>query len=197
VSLLERIVEHYQKWYRPKSEAELDCFRRQTTLASAVALASVAEDDRGRRFSHQRRLKTPDLARSQRKLLANVASVEQQKSFARLHERLEKLVGHLSGLGELYLYDTGLRIGAKLGLMPQAVYLHAGTRVGATELGIKFEKNQRALFLSEVPAPLRTLAAHEIEDVLCIYKKVLGAAIAGEPVSLPDDDVCYLDDVEE
>lgn len=43
----------------------------------------------------------------------------------------------IPGLGELYVYDTTLRIGAKLNLFPDKVYLHAGTRLGATALGLR------------------------------------------------------------
>jgi hypothetical protein len=34
------------------------------------------------------------------------------------------------------MYDTALRIGAKLKLFPTKVYLHAGTRLGARALGL-------------------------------------------------------------
>jgi hypothetical protein len=191
------IAEHYRKWYRPRSEAELNCFRRQPTLAAAVALAAVAEDDRGRRFPHQRRLKQADLARARVKLVENVSSLQAEKSFARLHERVETLTRSISGLGVLYQYDTALRVGAKLGLLPANVYLHAGTRIGAKALRIRLEPNQRFLFTTDIPRALLVLAPHEIEDVLCIYKKVLGDALDGKPIHLPDDDRCYLDDPEE
>jgi len=43
----------------------------------------------------------------------------------------------IPGLGELYVYDTTLRIGAKLNLFPDKVYLHAGTRLRERALGLR------------------------------------------------------------
>lgn len=77
----------------------------------------------------------------------------------------------VSGSDELYVYDTTLRIGAKLGLLPKKVYLHAGTRVGAKALG--FDGNARTLEISVLPKELRQLEPHEIEDALCIFKSEL------------------------
>ncbi len=191
------IVEHYRKWYRPSSESELDCFRRQPTVAAAVELAAVAQDCAGRRFPHQRRLKQADLDRARTKLGHNVTHLEQEKSFARLLDRVAALSSPIAGLGALYRYDTAFRIGAKLDLFPASVHLHAGTRVGAVALGIHLEPNQRFLFKADLPSELLVLKPHEIEDVLCIYKKVLGDALARKPIHLPDDNTCFLDDPED
>jgi hypothetical protein len=57
-------------------------------------------------------------------------------SFADLIGIVASIAEGVSGLGELYIYDTALRIGAKSGLEPDMVYLHAGTRKGAKALGL-------------------------------------------------------------
>lgn len=194
---LEAIVTHYRRWYRPQAEAELDCFRQQPTLDAAIALAAMATDGHGRRFSHQRRLEGPNLEKARDRLLRSRARLESQQSFARLHDEIGNIVGPIAGLGPLYRYDTALRIGARLGHLPKAVYLHAGTAKGAAELGILFDAGQGTLFRVDLPAALRILDFHQIEDVLCIYKGALRRAKAGEPVALPEDDRCYLDDVAE
>lgn len=77
------------------------------------------------------------------------------------------------GIGELYVYDTSLRIGAKLNLLPERVYLHAGIRRGARALGLKADK---ALKVSVLPTEFHSLRPHEIEDVLCIFKKKFKAS---------------------
>ena len=59
------------------------------------------------------------------------------------------------------------RIGAKLNLFPEKVYLHAGTRLGARSLGLP---NVPRLSVSEFPKEFRALKPHEIEDALCIFK---------------------------
>jgi hypothetical protein len=70
------------------------------------------------------------------------------------------------------------------------VYLHSGTRKGALALELDTKKRV-ALEMFELPMPLRELAAHEVEDVLCIYKDVFtGDAKLEElePVCFPDDE---------
>src|SRR5215468_2342022 len=67
----------------------------------------------------------------------------------------------------MYVYDTALRIGAKLGVFPKEVYLHAGTRVGARKLGL--DASKPTVKMSFLPTHLRTLRPHEVEDVLCIF----------------------------
>lgn len=84
-------------------------------------------------------------------------------------------IGVLHGIGELTVYDTALRIGAKLGLLPKKVYLHAGTRAGARALGLNWKAT--SLAVRELPSELLTLTPHEIEDCLCIFKDKLKRAV--------------------
>jgi hypothetical protein len=80
-------------------------------------------------------------------------------------------LGTLSGIGELYVYDTAFRLGAYLALLPVDVYLHTGTRAGARAL--KLNVDRKFIPIDEFPTALRHLQAHEIEDFLCIYKSKL------------------------
>jgi hypothetical protein len=103
------------------------------------------------------------------------ARLERATSFDDLHERVGAAIGSLQGIGELTVYDTALRIGAKLGHLPKAVYLHAGTRAGARALGLDWKAE--VLPIRAFPAELRVLAPHEIEDCLCIFKDRLKKAV--------------------
>ena len=67
--------------------------------------------------------------------------------------------------------DTALRIGAKLGIRPDRVYLHRGTREGARAL--KLDASQATIDVSQLPPAFQRLDAREIEDCLCIYKEDL------------------------
>jgi hypothetical protein len=86
---------------------------------------------------------------------------------------IQRALDSVRGIGELYEYDTALRIGSYLRKLPKRVYLHAGTRVGAKALG--FDPKLRSLNPRALPLPLRELKPHELEDVLCIYKDWLRA----------------------
>ena len=81
-------------------------------------------------------------------------------------------VGDLThGIGELAVYDTALRIGAKLDLPPLWVDLHRGSRDGAVMLGVDARRPWVAV--SELPTAFATLEPREIEDGLCIFKGLL------------------------
>src|SRR5258705_237880 len=82
-------------------------------------------------------------------LADHLADIQDARNFAALHALLKKLLASRAGLGELYLYDTALRIGAKLGVLPQAIYLHAGTRAGAKALKLSVTGN--IVLKSELP----------------------------------------------
>jgi hypothetical protein len=69
------------------------------------------------------------------------------------------------------VYDTALRIGAKMALKPKRIYLHSGARAGAKVLGLNYHED--TLDIADVPRVLQQLDAHEIEDCLCIYKPEL------------------------
>lgn len=43
----------------------------------------------------------------------------------------------MRSIGELAVYDISCRIGASLGLSPDCVYLHAGTREGERDFGLR------------------------------------------------------------
>jgi hypothetical protein len=78
------------------------------------------------------------------------------------------MIEDVSGLGELWAYDTALRLGAHLGHLPARVYLHRGTRKGAENLGLNV--TGETIEVKDLPDALRSLPPHESEDILCIYK---------------------------
>jgi hypothetical protein len=134
---------------RPRANEELDWFRQQPTLSDAIRLAALAINSEGKRYSHQRRLSQTILEQARDILLVNEKEICQSQGFNDLFALLERLFLPVKGLGEWYIYDTALRIGAKIGALPQRVYLHAGTRVGAKALG--FDGTAKTLEVSQLP----------------------------------------------
>ena len=164
----EAIIRHYKAKHYPNHVAEMGWYRGQPSLRHAIGVAALAEDGRQKRFHHQRRLKRVALDKAKINLVRAEAKIENCRTFDELLTLLEELLVGVSGLGELYRYDTALRIGSWLGIQPDRVYLHAGTRVGATMLGIP--RGLRSVENDRFPEPVRQLPATEIEDILCIYK---------------------------
>ena len=167
-SLLRAIAAHYTEHHRRPAKRELDYFRILPTDEDAVSKAALAQLPSGKRHSHQYRVPTAALQESRRRLLDNLPALRKASSFEELFELVEAMVRPIHWIGELAVYDTALRVGARFGLEPAKVYLHRGTRDGAKALGLAHRA--KAIELAELPAELRTLTAGEIEDVLCIYK---------------------------
>lgn len=82
------------------------------------------------------------------------------------------LIGRVRGIGPTTVYDVSLAIGAKFGLEPELIYLHAGTLDGARAIGLSV-RGLRALPMDAFPSAFRRLRPYEVEDCLCIYKHEL------------------------
>ena len=166
------LVRLYRIRNRPRSLEELAFFQTMPSLELVIHNAALATDNRGKRFGHQCRIPASALRRAKAILSARVIDIKASKSFHELHSFLKRALGEVRGVGELYLYDTALRLGAFLGFAPEFVYLHRGTRAGALALGL--DASAEYLVLNQLPVPIRVLQAHEAEDFLCIYKSRFG-----------------------
>jgi len=171
MSRLEAAVALYRRENLPKLQDLLGWYAALPTIEDAIRAASHGLDQRQRRHPHQRRLKKAALELACAALLARSSAICAAKSFHSLLEIVAEVAGTIPGLGELYAYDTALRVGARLQLFPAAVYLHAGTRYGAAALGLDAGRDKLAL--TELPQPFHGLSPHEAEDALCIYKALL------------------------
>jgi hypothetical protein len=165
---LSQIVSDYIANKRTKAEAERRWFIIQPTLEQAVSTAARARKPSGKRFGHQRRIPESVLRQSEKALLDAMPNLQSAKTFEELHHIISREIGDIQGIGELTIYDTALRIGAKLNLNPAVVFLHAGTRSGAKALGV--DGSRRFIERGCLPREFSPLTPAEIEDVLCIYK---------------------------
>ena len=130
----------------------------------------------GKRHPHQRRIPARALAEGTAALLAVASRLSSAPDFLRLWWVVQAAFRPIRGLGELAVYDTAERLRYRLGLESEhVIFLHAGARVGARRLAGGRLPNESAWGIQrhEIPFGLRALSAHEIEDVLCIYKDEL------------------------
>ncbi len=164
------MVREYIACKRPYKKEERDYFKG-LSLEEAVETAALAKNSKGKRSGHHRRRTGVQLAQGKTKLIALFSQIRSCKSFDQLHKLVCKATDPVKGLGELYAYDTAHVIGARLGLRPKKVYLHAGTRKGAQAL--RFPGNLPRLEPSDLPAELQLLKPCEMEDFLCIYEAAL------------------------
>lgn len=171
---MNQLIEIYKRKIRPKAKEELAYFINMDSLNQCIYCAAYAINRSGKRYSHQRRLSESVLQESYQILLKEKDRISQTKSFEELHSMIRGLLIDIHGIGPLYIYDTSLRLGGYLGLSPEKVYLHAGTKDGAKALGLNWRSDY--LELKELPPSLLVLDPHEIEDFLCIFKDELAGA---------------------
>lgn len=175
---LAAIIRHYLQHYQPLHDHELMWFRNQSSLEDALKIAGEAQDDRGHRYAHQRRVKSHAIKEATKRLADSHDDIQGCSSFHELWNLVALRLRPIQGIGELYVYDTALRIGAHLHLTPEKVYLHAGTRIGARALGLLSGRDGSRssrpwLEPKELPASLRNLPSSDVENLLCIYKSRL------------------------
>ena len=170
---LVRVVSDYIRYCRARARAERMHFARLISLREAVRLAGLAQFEDGRRFSHQRRIPADVLRRATTGLLAALPRIAACPGFDALHDLVRSVAGSIPGIGALTVYDTANRIGAKLGLEPTRIFLHAGTGEGARVLGLPaWGTIEMPELLRKFPA-FRPLRPREVEDALCIFKRRL------------------------
>jgi hypothetical protein len=165
---LEQIVRHYVDDHQDRARRELRYYAIQRTDEEAVRKAALAQLPNGKRHPHQYRVPRAALAESCDRLLLNLLQLRRAQDFDELFDLVGQIIGPIPGIGQLTIYDTALRLGARFGLSPDRVYLHAGTREGAHALG--FSANRESVEKDELPPALTVLSARELEDFLCIYK---------------------------
>ena len=152
-------------------EKELEFFRARHSIESAIHHAATATDEDGCCFDHQFRILRAARPQAEVALTLAKSRLKACKAFHELHTLMDDVLRPIFGLGDLYIYDAALRIGAFLGLSPEFVYLHAGTREGARALGLG--RGRAYLEMRELPPPIRALSADEAESFICIYKALL------------------------
>lgn len=146
------------------------------SLRDTIRRASLSEiPSRGRlvRHSHQCRLPRTVLVEAADILTSLEHEIARSSSFHELYELVSNVCSTVYGAGHLYAYDLAQRLGLRLGLRPDRVYLHTGVRIGARALGIPVA-GRKSISMDELPPTLRSLSPSEAEDVLCIYKSYFG-----------------------
>jgi hypothetical protein len=165
------IIANYHRARAKEPDSWLAFCRMQTNLYSAVQFAALAENEHHKRHSHQRRLKRADLQLFAERITGKLTEIEVAKNFDELYNII--LSCRVLGVGELAIYDTANRVGEYLKLEPDYIYLHAGTKTGAEKLLGKVKGHK--LLKTQLPEPFRSsnLPPAELEDILCIYKRML------------------------
>lgn len=175
---LAALVAGYVADIRPEACARLAFYANQASLAAALEVVAAWRDEHGRVEVRQSRL-----GRAVREAAAariRALSLADAVTFATVHSRVEAALGGLRGLGELAVYDVALRLGAVLGLPPQAVFLARGVQAAARVLGVP---RARWAAIDAFPAEMRRLHAWEVENFLRLNARRLALDRRARPAA--------------
>ena len=174
---LNALISYYIEERKGRMKHYLRDYKDQPTLNDAIRIAALSELPCGKRHRHQSRRKQSALDESARRLLDVQDKIKMCQDFEGLRGLVDRTIGDVRDIGPLTIYDISLRIGAKLGLYPQAIYLQAGVISGAKALEIYHKRETipiKHIRIEHIPKPISSrLEPHEIEDFLCICKDEL------------------------
>ena len=164
----DEIKRRYEEEHQIRLINELDYFKKQESFLDAIEKACLCIDARGKRFSHQKRIKLIVLKEVCEKLIINSDKLLKCTSFKEIMGIVASCAVH--GFGPLCIYDVSLRISAWLSIEPEYIYLHSGTLKGAIALLGSAVKGKDYLLINDIPSPLNQLKPTEIEGILCVFK---------------------------
>lgn len=103
---------------------------------------------------------------------SNMTTILAETNFDKLHSQLEIWAKDVPGIGSLHVYDT-----ATCFAQPNDIHLNCGAMVAAKAIASRFPiriKNGKAPYVDFVAydKELGRLTPAQLEDFLCIYKKV-------------------------
>ena len=147
-----------KKWYEEKS------------LHESIEQAARGIDHRGKINVHQFQIRKQAIEMGVEELIQKEQNISQSQNFRELYEVIERITPHITGLSNLWTYDTALRIGFTMHLLPAEIYMQRATRAGAGKiLGGKI--TQKTMLMSDFPAELQTLEPYEAEYFLSEFGK--------------------------
>jgi hypothetical protein len=163
---LSTLVAIYRRKHGPRIAAYLDYFTKLKSLDDAIRFACHGKE--GNIHGHQFLVGKVKLEQARKALQRHANEITACKSFDELLTLVEDRTSGIDRFGVLAVYDTSLRLGAYLGIWPEVVYLHAGTKKGCKALGVGTKGGTVEMEL--LPKPVRALEPYQAEDFLCIFK---------------------------
>jgi hypothetical protein len=143
-------------------------------FAEAVTYGASAAGPYGKIDPHQRRIGVKRLRRSAEIMVKRLPEILKARSFADLFMITEQVRLEIRGLGDLWSYDTALRIAFNRGatFYPQAVFIQRGGLKGVRKIFAIKPANGRTLPVDIFPNELQRLQPFELENFLCVWGRV-------------------------
>jgi hypothetical protein len=145
-----------------------DLCAQQKDGKEALRIAVNSIRPNGKMHNHQSKVSAA-LPTLRGHLIAHYDLLIESANFAELHSLI--WIKKLHGIGPMTVYDVSVRFGAWLGLKPEAIYIHAGTKAGLKALGVKPKYTwSHIVRMEQLPPILRRKDPDEVEDFLCTYR---------------------------
>lgn len=141
------------------------------SFPEAVRRAVYSRNAEGKMYPHQTRIPLAVMDEYIGSILSRMNKIRTAPDFESLYSALSR--ARVKGIGPVTEYDVAYRLSMYLDVPPDKVYIHAGVKEGAQELGLDVS-GKRALDHKELPEALQRLPAYEVEDFLCTYREILG-----------------------
>src|ERR1700681_584523 len=148
---------------------ELERFFKSLSFASAIEYAASGVTPHRKIHPHQRGIGVMLLRQGADLLNKFMPDIKKARSFGNLFIITETVKSNLKGLGELWSYDTALRIAFKRGktFYPKAVFVQKGVMHGVKKIFSKMPIKERTLPVKIFPKEIQSLKPFEIENFLC------------------------------
>lgn len=170
---LDDVVKDYRKKHYDNLEAYLQGLNGNICRCVSGPLRNH------KKHPHQRRIPNEILNEGVCRLEKKKAELAAARTFPELYAIVEGI--GVPGYGLLATYDFAIRYGFSNGVVPEDVYLHAGTLEGAKTVLPEKKKIRPGdvVAVKELPKPLQELNGLHLENLLCIYKKELKRIMNG------------------
>lgn len=165
---MKTIVKEYLNIYNHKL-IQMESFFKSLSFEKAIEFASLGYDENEKMNPHQHRVGKDKCKSASQKL--NIQAIAQAKTFEEIFAQTEKVRISTHRIGDLWSYDTALRIGFNLNIYPTTVYLQSGAKKGASHLINR--KLKRSEPIEAFPTEFHSLKPHQIENLLCVYESSL------------------------
>ncbi len=163
---LSSLVAIYNRENGPNLDDDLQFYRNLASIDDAIRFACHGRN--GKIHKHQRRVGRATLEHARKVLHRHTDKITACKSFDDLLTLVENRTSSIDRFGVLAAYDTSLRLGAYLGLSPQLVYTHAGTKKGCKALNVPTKGGK--VEMVDLPSPINDMEPYHAENFLCIFK---------------------------
>lgn len=146
-------------------------FYEKLDIETAIEFASTGKNPDDKMNQHQWRVGYKKGMQGFNGLKIELAEIKKCRKFEDIFMLTEKVKANIWGLGELWSYDTALRIGFNLKIYPQQVFIQRGVIKGVKKVLNGKRPKGRSLPINVFPNELQVLKPYEIENFLCIWGK--------------------------